>query len=481
MLYMHIKEKWNSLALPAKVSLAYMVCNIIQNSFSFITVPLFTRLLTITQYGQYTIYQSWQAVLSLFLTLNLAYGTFQTAMAKFEEDKEGYIASVEGICIVLSAFFLSVYFPFQQHWNRIFELPAGIILLMVAEVLGTTSIQMWSRKEKFDYRYKGVVLITLLISVLSPAFAFLFVQNSVEKGYARIVGYASVSITFGLFFFLINVLKGKKVFNKRYLQYAIGFNVPLIIYYLAQIVYIQSDRIMISHIVGMDKAAIYGVAYSLAMVLSFVRIAINDAYVPWFYRKIKSGELEDNIPVSNGLSIIMAVLLFCVIWFAPEIVRIMAGTKYMDAVYCVPPIALCLLIEFYCDFFIDLEFYFEEKKKMNLAYVAAAIVNIVLNFLLIKPFGFIVAAYTTLASYIVLALTNYLVMKKTLYEQNIESKLFNYHSLISIFVVLAGIAILALFLYQFVITRIVGFCIVAYIAFVRREMVLQYISLLRQG
>ena len=111
MLYIHIKEKWNGLALPAKVSLVYLICNIIQNSLSFITVPLFTRLLTITQYGQYTIYQSWQGVLSLFLTLNLAYGTFQTAMAKFEDDKEGYIASpaVKQDDEVALALFLVVY------------------------------------------------------------------------------------------------------------------------------------------------------------------------------------------------------------------------------------------------------------------------------------------------------------------------------------------------------------------------------------
>ena len=80
-----IKEKWNKIPLTVKVSTSYAICSILQKCLSFITLPLFTRLLTTEQYGQYTIYSSWQGILMLFLTLNLAYGSFQTAMVKFED------------------------------------------------------------------------------------------------------------------------------------------------------------------------------------------------------------------------------------------------------------------------------------------------------------------------------------------------------------------------------------------------------------
>ena len=92
-----LQNKWNRLPLGVKVSSAYAVCSILQKCLSFITLPLFTRLLTTEQYGQLTIYSSWQGIISIFLTLNLAYGSFSTAMVKFEEDRDGYISSVEGI------------------------------------------------------------------------------------------------------------------------------------------------------------------------------------------------------------------------------------------------------------------------------------------------------------------------------------------------------------------------------------------------
>ena len=41
-------------------------------------------------------------------------------------------------------------------------------------------------------------------------------------------------IAAGGFFFLYNAVKGKKVFNRKYWKYALGFNVPLLVYYLSQ-------------------------------------------------------------------------------------------------------------------------------------------------------------------------------------------------------------------------------------------------------
>lgn len=110
-----IKSKWNKIPVTAKVSIAYAVCGILQKCLSFITMPLFTRLLTTEQYGQFTVYQSWYGILSIFLTLNLAYGSFSTAMVKYEKDRNGYISAVEGICVMLSLIFLSYIYRFGNY------------------------------------------------------------------------------------------------------------------------------------------------------------------------------------------------------------------------------------------------------------------------------------------------------------------------------------------------------------------------------
>ena len=263
-------SKVKNLPITVKVSAAYTMCSILQRCIDLITLPLFTRMLTTEQYGQLTIYNSWDSILTIFLTLNLAYGSFSKAMIKFEDDRDGYISSIEGITLLLACTFLAIYLPTCNIWNKLFELPTEFICLLVAEILCKNAIVMWSGKKRFEFKYFKVIGVTLFISIISPVIALIMIKCSDEKGYARILGFAIVSLAIGGFFFVRNAYIGKRLFDKKYWLYALGFNVPLLAYYLSQVVFNISDRIMISHINGMDKAAIYGVAYSLATLLIFV-------------------------------------------------------------------------------------------------------------------------------------------------------------------------------------------------------------------
>lgn len=448
-----IKEKWRKMSLTAKVSFSYATCSILQRCISFITFPLFTRLLTTEQYGQATVYGSWSGLLVIFLTLQLPYGSFSRAMVKFEDKRAEYISSVEGICILLSALFVLIYLPFRGLWNRLFELPTGIILLMVAEILAGSGIAFWSGKKRFEFRYKGVIAVTLASSVLTPILQYVLVINTEQKGYARIIGGASVTILIGGTIFIVCLIKGRIVYSKEYWKYAFGFNIPLLAYYLSQMVFNTSDRIMISHMVGTDKAAIYGVAYTLAIMLNFVLAAINNSYVPWFYEKLKEGKQDENKPVANGIACLMAFLLLGIMWFAPEIIKIMAGENYMEAVWIVPTVAMSILLLFYSQLSINFEFFFERKKILVYASVGAAVVNVLLNAILIPVFGYYVAGYTTLVSYLLFAGANYYAMKKILKEKNILSYGFDTRKLVIIFIVFSSMGFIGMALYKYFFIR----------------------------
>lgn len=454
-----ITERWKAIPITVKVSFAYVLCSLLQQGLSFITLPLFTRLLTKEEYGLYTVYQSWSGILSIILTLNLAYGSFSKAMVQFENDREGYISSVEGICAALAISFLILYLPFRSLMNKLFELPTGFICLMVAELLGSTAILLWSGKKRFEFKYKSVVAITLLKSFCAPLLAYILIMHTEERGYARILGYALVNILIGWFFYIRNAIRGKKLFNKEYWTYALRFNIPLLLYYFSQVIFNQSDRIMISHIDGTDKAAVYGVAYSFAMVLTFVLNAINNSYVPWLYGKMKEGRQAENKSVSIIIAVIMAILLSGVIWFAPEIILIMAGEKYMDAVYVVPPVAISLLLLFYSQLFINVEFFYEEKKKLVWASIGSAIVNLLLNWIFIRKFGYIAAGYTTLVSYMLFAFANYLAMKQVLRSKRIENNAYSYTGLVLLFFLFCIFSAIGTVLYNNLCVRI--FCALA--------------------
>lgn len=449
-----IKEEINKVPLTVKVSTSYAVCSILQKCLSFITLPLFTRLLTTEQYGQYTIYSSWSGMLMIFLTLNLAYGSFQTAMVKYEKRRDEYITAIQGICLLLSCIFLIIYLPLRNLWNRLFELPTVFVLLMVSEIIFSTATSLWMGKNRFEFKYKSVIAVTLLTAILSPVSAYILVSLTQEKGYARIVGYAGINILIGIIIFVLNTKRGKKLYNNEFWKYAFEFNLPLLAYYLSQVIFNQSDRIMISHITGNSDAAMYGVAYNLATILTFILNAINASYVPWLYGKIKDKKAEENKSISLVLVILMGLIILCIIWYAPEIVIIMAGEKYAIATYVVAPVAMSLLLLFYCQLFINVEFYYEEKKMLVYGSISAAVLNVVLNAILIPVFGFVAAGYTTLFSYTVFALSNFYTMRLVLKKRKLLDNLYDYKALLLVFIIFMASGFLGVALYKNLFLRI---------------------------
>ena len=448
-----LSNKIKAIPEGVKASVAYTTCSILQRCLSMITMPLFTRILTQVQYGQYTVYLSWMNIFTIFITLNLAYGSFSKAMVKFEDDRHGYVAAVQNITLVLAGVFLLLYLPLQNLWNPLLELPTPLVLLMVVEIVLQSALLCWYGQRRFEYKYKGVVALTLLVSVMSPVLAYILVANFAEKGYARIVGYAGVVILAGLGCFIYTAIKGKGGTKKEYWKYALCFNLPLIPYYLSQVVFNQSDRIMISHISGTDKAAMYSVAYTLATILTFVLNAVNGSYVPWFYGKIKEGNGKENQPMANGISLLMAFLLLAVIALAPEIITIMAGQSYREAIWVVPPVAMSILLLFYAQLFINVEFYYEQKTMLVWGSIVAAILNIVLNWILIPKFGFVAAGYTTLISYIVFAGWNYLNVRIIAKQQGFTPDYFNLKALVGIFLGFAALSFTATALYELPVIR----------------------------
>lgn len=453
-----LSNKIRSIPEGVKASVAYTTCSILQRCLSMITMPLFTRILTQEQYGQYSVYTSWMGILTIFITLNLAYGSFSKAMVRFEKDRHGYVAAVQNLTVVLASVFLLIYLPFQGMWNKLFELPTPLVLLMVAEIVLQSALLCWYGQRRFEYKYKGVVALTMLVSIISPIFAYILVATSQEKGYARIIGYAVTVILAGLACFIYTTVRGKGGMKKEYWKYALTFNIPLIPYYLSQVVFNQSDRIMISHMTGTDKAAMYSVAYTLATILTFVLNAVNGSYVPWFYGKIKENKGKENQPMANGISMLMAFLLLAVIALAPEIITVMAGSNYREAIWVVPPVAMSILLLFYAQLFINVEFYYEEKTMLVWGSIAAAVLNIVLNWLLIPIFGFVAAGYTTLASYIVFAVWNYYNVKVIAKKNGFPLDCFNIKALIGIFLLFAALSFAAMALYELLIVR---WCIIA--------------------
>lgn len=445
--------KYNAISVQAKASIWYTICNILQKGISFITVPIYVRILTTAEYGKYSVFQSWRDILLIFATLNLYCGIFTKAMVDYEDDRDRYTSSMQGLSTLITGLLFLIYIVKHQFWNSILEMDTITMILLFVYFVCYPAFSFWSVRQRVQYKYVSMVVVTLVASVLTPAISLILLTCTDLRESAVIWGYLVVQIAFGAFFYIYHFIKGKIVYVAEYWKHAIKFNVPLIPHYLSLIVLGQADRIMIKEICGDDKAGIYSLAYQVSMVMNIFISAINGSLVPWSYENLKKKNYAKIANLGTSLCILMGVMTLAVAMIAPEIIWILGGNAYMEAKWIVPVVALSVYFTFCYNLFCTVEFYYSETKFIMVASTLGAVLNIILNAIFIPMFGYIAAGYTTLVCYIFFALFHYMFMRKICRNQINGAAVYDVKKMLLISLVLLAGTVVSMTLYNTYLVR----------------------------
>ena len=81
-----IKKRYIDMAAPAKAALWFTMCNFLLKGISFITVPMFTRLLPSEEYGKLSVFTSYEQVILILATWEIQLGAYQKGIFKYTED-----------------------------------------------------------------------------------------------------------------------------------------------------------------------------------------------------------------------------------------------------------------------------------------------------------------------------------------------------------------------------------------------------------
>ncbi len=411
-MFKKLLDKYNSLPVQIKASFWFLTCSFMQKGISTITVPIFTRLLTTAEFGQISVYNSWQGIISIIVSLHLTAGVYMRGLVAYEEKRKEFISSMQGLCFTLILIWFGVYLIFKDFWNGLFNLTTPLMLIMFANIWLSSVFAFWASEQKVDYKYERLVALTLLMAVLNPVLSIYLVLSCEDKVTARIVGGVIVELILFGWLFIYHLNRGKKFFSKEYWKYAICFNLPLLPHYLSAIVLNSSDRIMIANMIDNKSAGIYSLSYSISMVLSLFSNSLLSTVEPWLYKKIKANDFKLVPKISYASFSLMAGINIILIAFAPEILSFFAPKEYYEAVWIIPPVTMSVYFIFAYTFFAVFEFYFKKTGYIATATMVGAVLNIILNYIFIKQYGYFAAGYTTLICYIIYAVAHYIFMRK---------------------------------------------------------------------
>ncbi len=475
-----LKNRYCNISKPAKASLWFAVANILRKGIQFLVVPLYTRLMTTEQYGEYSVFFSWQDIIRVFATLMLFNYVFNNGMIKYANDKNNFIASLVGVSTTSTLLCCIVYFVFFRWFQNVIAIPNYLMILMFLEFFLMASFEYWCSEHRFSFEYKPVVIGSISMSLLTPVVAVVMMYNFQERGQAAILARVLVAIGIYIWPFLIVNKRSHAYFNKEYWKFILGFSIPLIPHQLSFILLQQSDRVMINSICGASEAGIYSLAYSVAMVLLIFNDAILMSYNSWLYQKIKAGGINDIRKVATRLVILVAVLNCTLMLIAPECMSILGTKEYRQAVYAIAPVAASVFFMFLFNLFVGIEYYYEKTNLVVIATVIAVVFNIVMNLICIPKFGFIAAAYTTLAGYIIMALMHYAFMKKVQHENTVEENFYDIKVFVVISFSIIGFLIVSVFLIKMVLLRYILILLILFLIFFNRKKLFEILNLLNK-
>lgn len=440
-----------------KAGMWYSIGNIFLKGCVFVSLPIFTRLLNTNDFGIYNTYIAYEGLITAILGLGL-YGTIKSAKLDFKEKFNEYISSILSLSIIFFVIILILANIFSDILCKFTGFNKIIINCLFFQSFGSYLIYFYGSKLNIEFKYKSYILISfintignILLSILLIIFIF---PN--EKYIGRIMGSAIPLILIGMSIILYVMLTERKIFSKIYWKYALAIGLPLVPHVISQSLLSQFDRIMITNFIGSSESGIYSYIYTICTIMYVIATSFDNAWSPWVFITLNQKDNVSNIKSSSKDYIkFYTTLLIGFICIMPEITKIIASKEYWDGLDLIIPLSLANYFIFLYFIPVNIEYYYKKTKYISIGTFGVSILNAILNYVVLNKFGYKLAAYTTLLSYICLFIFHWKIAQRF----NIDSY-YDFKFIIknSIFLIIVSIIILIFektFTYNIVIRYII--------------------------
>lgn len=408
-----ISKSVNSSGVVAKAGLWYTVCNFFFRGMAFITTPIFARMMTKTELGSFSNFSSWAAILTVVTSFDLAQSIIRSKL-EHEKDMDSYIWSILTFSTIWTLLLYGLVLLFPSIFSEFLKIDEKYIHIMFLYLLSAPAYQMLITKHRAFYKYKMFVLLTGIMSVSGTLLSLTMVILMQDKLMGRIMGYYIPNIIIGFSIFAILAIKGKKV-KVRYWKYACVICLPLVPHVLSLYLLSSSDTLIITRLCGAEYTAVYSIAYSAYHIVTILFDSMNKAWAPWLLESLHQKKYSQIKKVSKVYIGIFVIIIVGILTLVPEIILILGGNQYADAIYCLPPLVVGCGFQFIYTMYVNIEFYKKKTIGVSIATIIATVANIILNLIFIPmnpKKSYVIAAYTTFIGYMLLFIIHYLIVKK---------------------------------------------------------------------
>ncbi|MDA9792196.1 polysaccharide biosynthesis C-terminal domain-containing protein [Schleiferiaceae bacterium] len=415
-----------------KDSFIYTIGNVLPSVGAAIFLPLYLKYLTSSEYGLVSHVQVIQAFSFILFSLAIDRAVLRLIFdCKTDSERREFLGTafvLVGIATLIGSVLTSALWSFWSFYavssttpNKIYFL--GIVVAMLKSLLVVPRAHLQVTKRPIPF--VGLAILEFIVTN-SSIYYFVVIRDFGTEGmlWAYVLGAAAV-LPFGGIIILENSVFTLK---KSYVSQISRFSLPIVPTLITALVLNMSDRIFIEQYIDMSNLGVYSVAFKIVSVAVLFISGFNLAITPRFYEKLSETSFQHGILWNKKFNIsflyIMSYGTILFLLILPDVVENLFSEEYNQ----VTPVASILLLSFYFSSVNSVNgkrLAFEKRTKQTMWIdLSSAIINVLLNFLLIPVYGLHGAAIATALSTLWALMINFWYLRFVLGVDVFPTKLF---------------------------------------------------------
>jgi len=387
---------------------------VISMFFGFISRMIIVRYFTVSEFGLYSLTLTVINIVLVLVSLGFYDGVSrEIAFYKEKEpSKVNEIASTSIFIIFLSSitFFILTFFGSdaiaqllnQEELSTFIKIMAFVIPFSAMNGLIISFSRGFGRVKEQVYfgnifsPILWLIFITLL-AVLSLPFMSVF--------YAYLLVQILLSLVLFFYIYRLNLFEIKFPPNFKLGKELISFSLPLLITSILGFIMNWTDTLMLGYYKSAALVGLYNAAAPLARLISIFLGSIGFLYIPiasQLYAKGKIKEMGRNYQILTKWIFLLTLPIFSIMFLFPEaVISFIYGSKYVAASQVLRILASTAMFHIFLGLNGMSLVILKESKFIVFASLISAILNVVLNIMLIPPYGIFGAAIASLGAYVI--------------------------------------------------------------------------------
>lgn len=395
-----------------RITILNIISTFMLQGIAFITTPIFSRLLGTTQFGIYSVFNSWVLILTCLMGCGFS-SAIGIGLYTYKEDYYSFRSSILLVSTVISILEIIVVVVLSPWITKLLGFSITLVVLIGVTAFAHYVVNFAQVSFTYEKRAGSNLFLSVALSLFSVLLSIFWIYRvDYDKRYfARIYAVAIIYLLTAIIAWLILFLKKPTGIKKEYVKFGMSVGAPIVFHSLSQQILGQSDRVMMQTLgITTAEIGIYSLFYTLSSVLSTILGALNNSWCPFYYDDVSEEKWDKLDRKCRNYIELFTVLGMGFILLAREVSYLMADEGYHTGINIIPILAIAVYFTFMYQFPVNFEFYFKKTRIIAVGTIAAGGVNIILNFIMIPKWGMYGAALATALSYLGLFIVHWMIV-----------------------------------------------------------------------